>query len=150
KNNKDSLRKINCTLINGVLGVMIRTLKNHSCTLKETMVYLFFKLLSILYNYVVEKSSPEEEINENDYKVYLEVHIDFIINFYLEDDLDFEKYNSELWEIGKQYRELYFLFNPPRLVAKTSVIERVPALVRIPVEPVPKKPNSEEEELKEN
>jgi len=130
--NKESFKKINNTLINGVLGVMVRIMKNHSCTLKETMVYLYFKLLAILHPYIIEKSYPEKEINVDDYKEYLEGHVDFIVTFYLNDSLDFKKYNSELWEIGKQFRELYFLFNPPRIVAKTRFLEQVPALVRVP------------------
>lgn len=141
--NKESLKKINNTLINGVLGVMIRTMKNHSCTLKETMVYLYFKLLAILYTYVIQKTYPEEEINDYDYREYLEVHIEFIVENYLNENLDFKKYNSELWKIGKQYRELYFLFNPPR-------IEQVPALVRVPITPSKKLVKNEEKEEKEN
>ena len=148
--NKDNLKKINCTIINGILGVMIRVMKNHSCTLKETMVYLFFKLLGILYNYVIEKSYPEETINEDDFKEYLEVHIDFIKTHYINENLNFKEYNSELWEIGKQYRELYFLFNPPRIIAKTSVLEQVPALVRVPLVPSKKITKNEKEEKKEN
>ncbi|GAH08859.1 unnamed protein product, partial [marine sediment metagenome] len=60
--NKGSLKKINCTLINEILGVMVRIMKNHSCTLKENMVYLYFKSLAILYTYVIEKNYPEEKI----------------------------------------------------------------------------------------
>ncbi len=146
--NKDHLKKINCTIINGVLGVMIRIMKNHSCSLKEIMVYLFFKLLAILYNYVIEKNYHEQTINEDDYKEYLEVHIDFINTHYLNNTLDFKKYNSELWEIGKQYRELYFLFNPLRFIAKTPVLEQVPALVRFPITPSKKTVKNEKE--KEN
>ena len=148
--NKESLKKIHCTLINGVLGVIIRIMKNHSCALKESMVYLYIKLLAILYNYVIEKNFPEEEINEDDYKEYLEVHVDFIVKNYLNDSLDFNKYNSELWEIGKQYRELYFLFNTPRVVAKAPVSEIVPALVRVPIIPSRKIGENEEKEEKEN
>ncbi len=148
--NKESLKKINSTLINGVLGVMIRIMKNHSCALKENMVYLYFKLLSILYNYVIEKNYSKEEINEDDYQKYLEVHINFIVKNYLNDSLDFNKYNSELWEIGKQYRELYFLFNPPRIVTKTPVLEQVPALVRVPITPSNQGIKKEEKEEKEN
>ncbi|KKK94639.1 hypothetical protein LCGC14_2680820 [marine sediment metagenome] len=133
--NKQSLKKIHCTLINGVLGVMVRIMKNHSCTLKETMVYLYFKLLSILNIYVIEKNYPEEIINEDDYKEYLEVHIDFIVKNYLDDSLDFKEYNLELWKIGKEYRELYFLFNPPKIVARTTVSEQIPAIVRVPITP---------------
>lgn len=150
EHHKYDLKKINCTLINGVLGVMIRIMKNHSCELKENMVYLFFKLLSILYNYVIEKNYPKEEINEDDYREYLEVHIDFIITNYLNNSLDFKTYNSELWEIGKQYRELYFLFNPPRIVAKTPVFGQIPTLVRVPVAPIKKIAKNEKEEEKEN
>ncbi|MFX1396853.1 MAG: hypothetical protein ACFFAS_07380 [Promethearchaeota archaeon] len=130
--NKSSLKKINCTLLNGVIGVMVRIIKNHSCTLKENMVYLFFKMLIIFYPFVIEKSYPEEEINDNDYKVYLEEHISFIVRCYLDDCLDFKEYNKEIWNIGKQFRELYFLFNPPRVVAKDIVSEQVPALIRVP------------------
>ena len=133
--NKESLKKVHSTLINGVLGVMIRIMKNHSCTLKETMVYLYLKLIAILYNYVIEKSYPEDDINEDDYKEYLEVHIDFIVKNYLTNNLEFSKYNNELWEIGKQYRELYFLFNTPRFVAKAPISNQVPALVRVPITP---------------
>ncbi len=133
--NKQSLKKIHCTLINGVLGVMVRIMKNHSCTLKESMVYLYFKLLSILNTFVIGKNYPKEEINEDDYKEYLEVHIDFIVKNYLNDSLDFKEYNLELWKIGKEYRELYFLFNPPRVVASTTVSEQVPLLVRFPITP---------------
>ena len=129
------LKKINNTLINGILGVMVRIMKNHSFTLQENMVYLFIKLLAILYGYVVEKSYPEEEINDEDYKKYLEDHIDFIVESYFNQNIDMKKYNKELWKIGKQYRELYFLFNPPRIVAKTPISEQVPALVRIPIIP---------------
>lgn len=148
--NKGDLKKINCTIINGVLGVMIRIMKNHSCTLKENMVYLFLKLLAILFYYVIEKNYPKEAINEDDYKEYLEVHIDFINTYYLNDSLDFKKYNSELWEMGKQYRELYFLFNPPRFITKTPVLEQVPTLVRVPIAPSKKMAKNEKEEEKEN
>jgi len=147
--NKQSLKKIHNTLINGVLGVMVRIMKNHSCTLKENMVYLYFKSLAILYTYVIEKNYPEEKINEDDYKEYLEVHIDFIVKNYLNDSLDFKNYNSELWKIGKQFRELYFLFNLPRIVAKTSVSEQVPALIRVPVALSKKKVKNEEKNEKE-
>jgi len=129
------LKKINNTLINGILGVMVRIMKNHSFTLEENKVYLFFKLFAILYRYVIEKSYPEEEINDDDYKEYLEDHIDYIVECYLNHNIDIKKYNAELWKIGKQYRELYFLFNPPRVVVKTSLSEQVPALVRIPIKP---------------
>ena len=148
--NKESLKKIHNNLINGVLGVMVRIMKNHSCTLKENMVYLYFKLLAILYPYIIEKSYPEKEINENDYKEYLELHVDYIVKNYLNDNLDFKEYNSELWKIGKQFRELYFLFNPPKMVAKTQILEQVPALVRVPVIPSRKIVNNEEKEEKEN
>jgi len=83
--------------------------------------------------YVIEKNSPDATINDDDYKDYLEAHVDFIIENYLNDSLEFGKYNTELWNIGKQYREIYLLFNPPRVVAKN--IEAVPALVRVPVMP---------------
>ena len=130
--NKSSLKKINSTLLTGVLNVMIRIFKNHSCTLKENMVYLYFKLLTLLHPYVIEKTVPKEELIEEDFQNYLETHIDFIVKSYLNDDIDFKKYCSKLWEIGKQYRELYLSFNPPRIVART-VAEQVPALVRVPV-----------------
>ncbi len=144
--NKESLKKLNNTLINGVLGLMVRIMKNHSCTLKESMVYLYFKLLAILYTYVIEKTFPEKKIEDKDYEEYVEVHIDFIVKYYLKDELDFEAYNSELWKIGKQFRELYLLFNPPKLVAQTQILEGVPSLVRVPLTPskkLVKKENSE-------
>ncbi len=133
--NKLILKKINNTLVNGILGVMVRTMKNHSFTLEENMVYLFIKLFAILYSYVVEKCYPEEEINDTDYKEFLENHINYIVESYLNQKIDMIEYNSKLWKIGKQYRELYFLFNPPRVVAKTPLLEQVPALVRIPIIP---------------
>ncbi len=133
--NKESLKKINNTLFNGIIGVMVRIMKNHSCTLKETMVYLYFKMLVLVYTYVIEKNYPEEEIEEADYQEYIEGHISFIVDNYLNDSIDFIEYNSELWEIGKQFRELYFLFNPPRIIAKTSFPEQIPALVRVPIIP---------------
>lgn len=133
--NKESLKKINNTLFNGIIGVMVRIMKNHSCTLKETMVYLYFKMLVLVYTYVIEKNYPEEEIEEADYQEYIEGHISFIVDNYLNDSIDFIEYNSELWEIGKQFRELYFLFNPPRIIAKTSFPEQIPSLVRVPIIP---------------
>lgn len=133
--NKLILKKINNTLVNGILGVMVRTMKNHSFTLEENMVSLFIKLFAILYGYVVEKSYPEEVINDEDYRNYLESHIDYIVESYLNQKIDMKEYNTELWIIGKQYRELYFLFNPPRIVAKNTISEQVPALVRIPIKP---------------
>lgn len=146
--NKSSLKKINSTLLTGILNVMIRIFKNHSCTLKENMVYLYFKLLTLLHLYVIEKTFPEEQIIEEDFKKYLEIHIDYIVKSYLNNDLDFEKYCSKLWEIGKQYRELYLIFNPPRLVVR-PVPEQVPALVRVPM--VSSKINEiEEKEGEEN
>lgn len=148
--NKENLKKIHCTLINGVLGVMIRMMKNHSCELEENMVYLFFKLLAILYNYVIEKNYPKDMINEDDYKEYLEVHIDFIVQNYLNNSLDFNKYNSEIYEIGKQYRELYFLFNTPRIIAKAPVSEQIPTLVRVPIVPSGIIVENEEKKKKEN
>lgn len=150
KENKESLKKVQCTLINSVLGVIIRVMKNHSNTLKESMVYLYLKFLAILYNYTIEKSFPEEEINEDDFKELLEVHIDYIVENYLNDRIDFDEYNSELWEIGKQYRELYFLFNTPRIVTKAQVSEIVPALVRLPITPSRRIGENEEKEGKEN
>ncbi len=131
--NKDDLKKISNTLINGVLGVMVRIIKNHSCSLKENMVYLFFKLLGILFPYVIEKNYPDEVINENDYNKYLKEHIDYIIKAYQKKEINVDEYNSKIWKIGKQYRELYFIYNPPQLVAKTRNIEQVPALVRVPI-----------------
>jgi len=144
--NKESFKKINNTLINGVLGVMVRIMKNHSCTLKETMVYLYFKLLAILHPYIIEKNYPEKEINVDDYKEYLEGHVDFIVSFYLNDSLEFKKYNSELWQIGKQYRELYFLFNLPRIFAKPQFLEQVPTIVRVPAAPSKQLVENEEKE----
>lgn len=144
--NKENLKKINNTVIFGVIGVMVRIMKNHSCSLKESMVYLYFKLLAILYPYIIEKSYPEEEINVDDYKEYLEGHVDYIVSFYSNDSLDFKKYNSELWNIGKQFRELYFLFNPPRVVVKPRFLEQVPALVRVPATPSKQIVENEEKE----
>lgn len=132
---KPTLKKINSTLLNGILGVMVRVMKNHSFTPEEHKVYLFFKILTILYSYVREKSYPEEEINDADYKVYLEDHIKYIIDSYSNQKIDLVEYKAILWKIGKQYRELYFLYNPPRMVAKTPGPEQVPALVRIPLRP---------------
>ena len=59
------------------------------------MVYLFFKLLTLQYTYVIEKSFPDVQIIEEDYKNYLETHVDFIVKSYLNDDLDFKRYSSK-------------------------------------------------------
>ncbi len=114
--NKEILKKKHNTLFNGILGVMIRIMKNHSCTLKETMVYLYFKTFSLLYNYVLEKNynQNEREIKEEDYKEYIEKHVNFIIKHYFNNNIDFKKFNSELWLIGKKYRQLYLLYNRPK------------------------------------
>ncbi|GAJ03156.1 unnamed protein product, partial [marine sediment metagenome] len=114
--NKEILKKKHNSLFNGILGVMIRIMKNHSCTLKETMVYLYFKLFSLLYNYVLEKNynQNEKEISEEDYKEFLDPHVNFIIKHYLNNNIDFKKFNSELWLIGKKYRQLYLLYNRPK------------------------------------
>jgi len=114
--NKEILKKKHNTLFNGILGVMIRIMKNHSCTLKETMVYLYFKLFSLLYNFVLEKNynQNEREISEEDYKEYIDPHVNFIIKHYLNNNIDFKKFNSELWLIGKKYRQLYLLYNRPK------------------------------------
>jgi len=123
--NKEILKKKHNTLFNGILGVMIRILKNHSCALKETMVYLYFKLFSLLYNFVLEKNynQNEMEIKEEDYKEYIETHVNFIIKHYLNNNIDFKKFNSELWLIGKKYRQLYLLYNQPK-----ATITRLPII----------------------
>lgn len=121
--NKEVLKKKNNSLFNGILGVMVRIMKNHSCTLKETMVYVYFKLLYFLYNYILEKNYNETEISEEDYKEYIEMHIIFIIKYYFNNMLDLKKFNSELLLIGKKYRKLYLLYNPlPRTMTGIPII----------------------------
>ena len=80
------------------------------------MVYLYFKLFSLLYNYVLEKNynQNETEISEEDYKEYVDPHVNFIIKHYLNNNIDFKKFNSELWLVGKKYRQLYLLYNRPK------------------------------------
>jgi len=110
--NKNRMLEIENNFFEGIINFLVRTIRNHSCSLKNIMIYIYFQSLMGLYQYIVFKNLKNPTNFSNDIESEIFPFINYITTNFNKSDINFEEFDVKLWKIIKRTRELYLFYKP--------------------------------------
>jgi len=110
--NKNKLLDISNNFFDGIINLIVRIIHNHSCSLKNIMVYIYIQSIFGLYQYILRKNLNNIATFRIDIENELFPYIDYITTRFVKTEIKFEEFDKKLWQIVKRMRELYIIYKP--------------------------------------
>lgn len=90
--------------------ILVRIIHNHSCSIYELKIYIYFKFLGSLYPYLYKKYLLNNELDSKSLENDLSNYLEYIISVKDMEEIDNSRFSKNLWNIVKKWRELYIFY----------------------------------------